>query len=95
MGRVLHDAGRLEFAGAARDVLPRVPVADDRVSYIRFVYGRAHGSNYLSRQDIKKCAWVKWAEMLAARGLTLTDKDGTEWRPRLKVSGGRKVAARK
>ncbi|KAJ6500839.1 hypothetical protein C8R45DRAFT_1071358 [Mycena sanguinolenta] len=40
----------------------------------------------VDRRDISKSCWVRWAEMLLSRGINLTDKTGTRWRPRLKVS---------
>ncbi|KAJ6500838.1 hypothetical protein C8R45DRAFT_863665 [Mycena sanguinolenta] len=38
-----------------------------------------------NERDISKSCWVRWAEMLLSRGINLTDKTGTRWRPRLKV----------
>ncbi|KAF7362602.1 F-box domain-containing protein [Mycena venus] len=36
--------------------------------------------------EIAKSMWVKWAEIFLERGVKMTGKDGTEWRPRLKTS---------
>ncbi|KAK7022201.1 F-box domain-containing protein [Favolaschia claudopus] len=36
-----------------------------------------------NERDIKKSEWVRWAEALAHGGLTVTDKAGTKWKPRL------------
>ncbi|KAJ6515264.1 hypothetical protein C8R45DRAFT_955864 [Mycena sanguinolenta] len=38
-----------------------------------------------TERDISKSYWVRWAEILLKRGINLTDKNGTKWRPRLKV----------
>ncbi|KAF7335267.1 F-box domain-containing protein [Mycena sanguinolenta] len=38
-----------------------------------------------TERDISKSCWVRWAEILLKRGINLTDKTGTRWRPRLKV----------
>ncbi|KAJ7237711.1 hypothetical protein B0H12DRAFT_1057149 [Mycena haematopus] len=38
-----------------------------------------------SQTDIPKNCWVRWAEILLKRGINLTDKTGTKWRPRLQV----------
>ncbi|KAJ6500837.1 hypothetical protein C8R45DRAFT_863664 [Mycena sanguinolenta] len=38
-----------------------------------------------NERDISKSFWVRWAEMLVQRGISLTDTSGTKWRPRLKV----------
>ncbi|KAK7048808.1 F-box domain-containing protein [Favolaschia claudopus] len=37
-----------------------------------------------NERDIKKSEWVRWAEVLARGGLTVTDKAGTKWKPRLR-----------
>ncbi|KAF7359035.1 F-box domain-containing protein [Mycena sanguinolenta] len=39
-----------------------------------------------NERDIPKNHWVRWAEILLECGINLTDKTGTKWRPRLKVS---------
>ncbi|KAJ7469293.1 hypothetical protein B0H11DRAFT_1392905 [Mycena galericulata] len=39
--------------------------------------------------DIGNSVWVKWAEIFLARGIKLTDKSGTGWRPRLKLKASR------
>ncbi|KAF7359036.1 F-box domain-containing protein [Mycena sanguinolenta] len=39
-----------------------------------------------NERDIPKSHWVRWAEILLQRGINLTDKNGTKWRPRLQVS---------
>ncbi|KAJ7906831.1 hypothetical protein B0H13DRAFT_2662655 [Mycena leptocephala] len=38
-----------------------------------------------SERDIAKSCWVRWAEILLRRNISLTDKTGKKWRPRLKV----------
>ncbi|KAJ7801057.1 hypothetical protein B0H14DRAFT_3490038 [Mycena olivaceomarginata] len=38
-----------------------------------------------SERDIAKSCWVRWAEVLLKRNINLTDRNGTKWRPRLKV----------
>ncbi|KAJ7860508.1 hypothetical protein B0H13DRAFT_2282648 [Mycena leptocephala] len=38
-----------------------------------------------SERDIAKSCWVRWAEILLKRNISLTDKTGKKWRPRLKV----------
>ncbi|KAJ7801039.1 hypothetical protein B0H14DRAFT_2897209 [Mycena olivaceomarginata] len=38
-----------------------------------------------SEREIAKSCWVRWAEILLKRNISLADKDGTKWRPRLKV----------
>ncbi|KAJ6567093.1 hypothetical protein B0H19DRAFT_1139424 [Mycena capillaripes] len=38
-----------------------------------------------SERDIAKSCWVRWAEILLKRNISLTDKAGKKWRPRLKV----------
>ncbi|KAJ6567103.1 hypothetical protein B0H19DRAFT_1139456 [Mycena capillaripes] len=38
-----------------------------------------------SERDITKSCWVRWAEILLKRNISLTDKAGKKWRPRLKV----------
>ncbi|KAJ7689194.1 hypothetical protein B0H17DRAFT_1202550 [Mycena rosella] len=37
-------------------------------------------------REILKCPWVEWAEMMLERGIKMTDRAGTEWRPKLKAS---------
>ncbi|KAK7035981.1 F-box domain-containing protein [Favolaschia claudopus] len=38
-----------------------------------------------NERDIAKSDWVRWAEKLLKHGVSLSDKTGTKWRPRLKV----------
>ncbi|KAK7035977.1 F-box domain-containing protein [Favolaschia claudopus] len=38
-----------------------------------------------TERDIAKSHWVRWAEIMLAQGVSLFDKNGTKWRPRLKV----------
>ncbi|KAJ7891400.1 hypothetical protein B0H14DRAFT_2688893 [Mycena olivaceomarginata] len=38
-----------------------------------------------SEREIAKSCWVRWAEILLKHNISLADKDGTKWRPRLKV----------
>ncbi|KAJ7490950.1 hypothetical protein FB451DRAFT_628251 [Mycena latifolia] len=38
-----------------------------------------------SERDITKSYWVRWAESLLKHNINLTDRNGTKWRPRLKV----------
>jgi len=38
-----------------------------------------------SERDIAKSCWVRWAEILLKRNISLMDKTGTKWRSRLKV----------
>ncbi|KAJ7213525.1 hypothetical protein GGX14DRAFT_445356 [Mycena pura] len=40
-----------------------------------------------SERDIARDGWVRTAESLLARGVSLTDKTGKKWRPRLKARG--------
>ncbi|KAJ7213528.1 hypothetical protein GGX14DRAFT_542380 [Mycena pura] len=40
-----------------------------------------------SERDIARDRWVRTAESLLARGVSLTDKTGKKWRPRLKARG--------
>ncbi|KAJ6556614.1 hypothetical protein DFH09DRAFT_1164833 [Mycena vulgaris] len=75
--------GRLASAGPARDVHPKPRMAHDRV---RFLNPRSFVYLILSKHGIAKSIWVKWAEILLARGIKLTDEAGTGWRPRLKAS---------
>ncbi|KZV95383.1 hypothetical protein EXIGLDRAFT_476684 [Exidia glandulosa HHB12029] len=36
-----------------------------------------------NERDIKKSPWPRYAEQLAAEGITLLDHEGKSWRPRL------------
>ncbi|KAJ6567041.1 hypothetical protein B0H19DRAFT_1374372 [Mycena capillaripes] len=38
-----------------------------------------------NERDIAKSCWVRWAEILLKKNVSLTDKAGKKWRPRLKV----------
>ncbi|KAJ7490972.1 hypothetical protein FB451DRAFT_628605 [Mycena latifolia] len=38
-----------------------------------------------TERDIAKSFWVRWAENLLKHNINFTDKNGTKWRPRLKV----------
>ncbi|KAJ6455988.1 hypothetical protein C8R47DRAFT_996509 [Mycena vitilis] len=38
-----------------------------------------------SERDIAKSCWVRWAEILLKHNVSLTDKTGKKWRPRLQV----------
>ncbi|KAJ7684363.1 hypothetical protein DFH06DRAFT_1462712 [Mycena polygramma] len=38
-----------------------------------------------SERDISKSCWVRWAEILLKHNVSLTDKTGKKWRPRLQV----------
>ncbi|KAJ7684387.1 hypothetical protein DFH06DRAFT_1155504 [Mycena polygramma] len=38
-----------------------------------------------SERDIAKSCWVRWAEILLKHDVSLTDKTGKKWRPRLQV----------
>ncbi|KAJ6500811.1 hypothetical protein C8R45DRAFT_81496 [Mycena sanguinolenta] len=38
-----------------------------------------------NERDIPKSHWVRWAEIMLKRGISITDKNGAKWRPRLKI----------
>ncbi|KAK7024059.1 F-box domain-containing protein [Favolaschia claudopus] len=38
-----------------------------------------------NERDIAKSYWVRWAEVMLSQGVSLIDKKGSKWRPRLKI----------